>query len=111
PPPTYLHCSLGSVGQGSLVTEDQREVCRLSPRGDVAGRLNPYPARYRPAFACSLLLYPLPRRLLLRVAFPASSCRGDNGLTTFRRCHGVGEVAPLRRGCVSCAGGVRSPRT
>src|SRR5438874_9195487 len=67
-----------SVGRGSLVTEDQREVCRLSPRGDVAGWLNPYPAHYRPAFACSLLLYPPPHRLPLRVAFPCSrGCRGE----------------------------------
>src|SRR5205807_7028197 len=38
--------------------------------GDVAGQLNPYPAHYRPAFACSLLLYPPPHRLALRLAFP-----------------------------------------
>src|SRR5438067_1554813 len=54
----------------SPVRPHQREVCRLSPRGDVAGRLNPYPAHYRPAFACSLLLYPPPHRLTLRFAFP-----------------------------------------
>src|SRR5207247_2659222 len=66
-----------SVGRGSLVTEDQREVCRLSPRGDVAGWLNPYPARYRPAFACSLLLYPPPHRLALRLAFPAGRPAGE----------------------------------
>ena len=71
-------------------------------------RLNPYPADYRPAFACSLILYPPPRGLLLRVAFP---CGEDDGLTTFRRCTGVGKVAALRRWCVICAGGVRSPRT
>src|SRR5271166_2500028 len=59
-----------SVGQGSLVTKDQREVGRLSPGDDVAGWLNPYPAHYRPAFACSLLPYPPSHRLLLRVAFP-----------------------------------------
>src|SRR5207247_6601811 len=58
-----------SVSQGSLVTEDQREVGRLSPRGDVAAWLNPYPAHYRPAFACSLLLYPPSLRLPLRFAF------------------------------------------
>jgi hypothetical protein len=51
------------------VTEDQREVCRLSPWGDVAAGLNPYPARYRPAFACSLLLYPPPLGLALQLAF------------------------------------------
>jgi hypothetical protein len=30
---------------------------------------NPYPLHYRAAFACSLLLYPPPHRLLLRAAF------------------------------------------
>src|SRR5947209_18361764 len=65
-----------SVGQGSLVTEDQREVSRLSPRGDVAGRRNPYLTDYRPAFACSLLPYPPSRRLLLRVAFPEGETTG-----------------------------------
>src|SRR5215510_12801039 len=59
-----------SVGQGSLVTEDQREVSRLSPWGDVARWRNPYLAHYRPAFACSLLPYPPSHQLLLRVAFP-----------------------------------------
>src|SRR5437868_15437976 len=69
-----------SVGQGSLVTEDQREVGRLSPWDDVAGWRNPYPLPYRAAFAYSLLLYPLSLRLLLRVAFPCG--RGQNGETT-----------------------------
>src|SRR2546423_8070207 len=70
-----------SVGQGSLVTEDQREVCRLSPRGDVVRRLNPYPAHYRPAFACSLLPYPPPFRFTLRLTFRCR-CRhrGTTGL-------------------------------
>jgi hypothetical protein len=38
--------------------------------GDVASRLNPCPARYRPAFACSRILYPQPHRRALRRAFP-----------------------------------------
>src|SRR5580698_5113820 len=98
-----------SVGQGSLVTEDQREVCRLSPWGDVAGKRNPYPTDYRSAFALSLVLYPLPRRLALRFAFPDRlSGWGDNGLTTFRRCTRVGKVAFVRRWHSICAGGVRS---
>src|SRR5215467_11649285 len=59
-----------SVGQGSLVTEDQREVCRLSPWDHVARRLNPYPLHYRAAFACSLLLYPPPHQPLLRGSVP-----------------------------------------
>ena len=53
------------------VRQHQREVCRLSPWGDLAARRNPYPAHYRPAFACSLLLYPPPFRRALRRAFPA----------------------------------------
>src|SRR5260370_1474614 len=65
-----------SVGQGSLVTEDQREVSRLSPRGDVARRLNPCPLDYRAAFACSLLPYPPPHRLALRLAFPDGEATG-----------------------------------
>ena len=31
--------------------------------------LNPYPTDYRPAFACSLLLYPLPCQVVLRLPF------------------------------------------
>src|SRR6516165_4261234 len=87
---------LESVSRGSLVMKDQREVCRLSPRGDVAVRLNLYPLHYTTAFACSLIPYPPPRELPLRVAFPSQplrACRanwGDDGLTTFRRSHGVG---------------------
>src|SRR6266568_869157 len=68
---------------------DQREVCPLSRQGDVALRLNPYPTHYRPAFASSLLLYLLPHRLTLQIAFPHPHWtwgRGDNRLTTFRRC-------------------------
>ena len=52
------------------MTEDQREVSPLSRGVMLPWRLNPYPPDYRPAFACSLILYPLPRRLALRVAFP-----------------------------------------
>ena len=72
------------------MTEDQREVCRLSPWDDVAGWRNPYPLHYRAAFAYSLLLYPLSLRLLLRVAFQHAIRWGDDGLTTFRHCHRVG---------------------
>jgi hypothetical protein len=43
------------------------------------GRLNPYPTHYRLAFAFSLLPYPPPRELLLRVAF-----LGDNELSSRR---------------------------
>jgi hypothetical protein len=73
--------------------KDQREVRRLSPWGDVALRLNPYPAHYRLAFACSLIPYPPSRRLLASLAsrFPDRLPGwGVDGLTTFRRSHSVG---------------------
>src|SRR5262245_50119014 len=38
--------------------------------GDVAYPRNPYPVRYRPAFACSILPYPHARRPTLQCAFP-----------------------------------------
>src|SRR5262249_22471444 len=46
------------------------------PWGDVAWPLNPCPADYRPAFASSLPLYPQPRRLTLRLAFPRGRATG-----------------------------------
>src|SRR5438105_3026554 len=52
---------------------------RLSPWGDVAGGLNPYPIHYRPAFACSLVLYPPSLQLALRFAF---RCGGPHWETT-----------------------------
>src|SRR6266404_3435630 len=39
-------------------------------------RRNPYPAHYRPAFACSLLLYPPSHQHLLRAAFPSGETTG-----------------------------------
>src|SRR5271157_2188677 len=95
-------CLPVSVGQGSLVTEDQREVCPLSGRVISPGGSKPLSARlYGPAFAFSLLLYPPPYRLLLRVAFP---CGEDDGLTTFRRCAQVGR-SQLSAGGASSASG------
>ena len=41
--------------------------------------MNPYPVRYRPAFACSDILYPLAHRPTLTGGFPAS-LRGQSGL-------------------------------
>ncbi len=76
-PPTFLLRFLKAVCQTLHVDQHPREVCRLSPWDDVALRLNPYPARYRPAFACSLIPYPPSRGQLLRVAFP---CREKTGL-------------------------------
>src|SRR5262249_5612199 len=84
PPPTYLLVSPGSVGQDSLVTADPREVCRLSPRGDIARGLNLYPAHYRPAFACSLPPSPPSRGLALRLAVRGRQRpRGATGLPRF----------------------------
>ena len=45
-------------------------------RDPVAWRLNPYPPRYRAAFASSILLYPQPLRLTLRFAFPCGETTG-----------------------------------
>jgi hypothetical protein len=39
-------------------------------------RLNPYPARYSPAFAFSLIPYPQPHELILRLAFPERRATG-----------------------------------
>src|SRR3954464_9221175 len=75
-------CLPESVGRGSLVTEDHREVGPLS-RGVMSRRpLNPCPARYRPAVASSRLLYPLPRQVALRLPSPVPGwgARGATGL-------------------------------
>src|SRR5437588_12708628 len=64
-------CLPGSVGRGSLVTEDPREVSPLSRRGDVVrGGLTLYPTDYRSALASSLIPSPLPHQPPLQVAFP-----------------------------------------
>ena len=76
---------------GSLVTPDQREVCPLSRQGDVALRLNPYPSHYSTAFAFSLLLYLLPRRLALRFAFPRPIGYGEGETTGLPRSADVPE--------------------
>jgi len=67
--------SRASTPEGSLLPCGQ---------GDVAVWLNPYPADYRLAFACSLLLYPLPCQVILRLPLLSVGQQG-NGLTTFRR--------------------------
>src|SRR5260370_42478161 len=80
-----------SVGQDSLVTKDQREVCRLSPWGDVAAEAQPLSAPLQDGLR--MLPPPLPAAPSASLAsrFPSSlPCRGDDGLTTFRRCHRVG---------------------
>jgi len=43
--------------------------------GNVARKLNPYPADYRSAFASSLLLYPLPCQVTLRFPLLAGASR------------------------------------
>src|ERR1700738_2238026 len=80
-----------SVGQDSLVTKDQREVCRLSPWGDVAAKAQPLSAPLQSGFR--LLPPPLPAgsSAPLAVCFPGPlPVQGDDGLTTFRRCHSAG---------------------
>jgi hypothetical protein len=77
--PADISALLPQVGLLTVhVRQHQREVCRLSPWDDVALRLNPYPAHYRPAFACSLLLYPQSHRRFLRAAFLS-----DKGLSVW----------------------------
>jgi hypothetical protein len=68
----------------SPVRPHQGEVCSLSGGVMLPYRLNPYPAHYRPAFACSPFLYPLPCQVILRLPLLSGSQQG-NGLTTFRR--------------------------
>jgi len=41
-----------------------------------AGPYGPYPVHYRPAFACSLVLYPQPHRRTLRSAYPQGRVTG-----------------------------------
>src|SRR5437870_6928437 len=84
-------CLPESVGQDSLVTKDQREVCRLSPWGDLAAEAQPLSAPLQNGIR--LLPPPLPAapKAPLAVRFPGlSPVQGDDGLTTFRRCHSVG---------------------
>jgi hypothetical protein len=62
------------------------EVSPLS-RKVMSPKLNLYPLDYRAASAFSILLYPQPRMLALRFAFPQarrSRERENYGLTTFR---------------------------
>lgn len=68
-PPTCLRRPLRRFTDGSRSPAPEGSL-RPCGRGDVARWLNPYPADYWPAFACSLLLYPLPRRLALRLPYP-----------------------------------------
>jgi hypothetical protein len=86
-----------SVGHGSLVTEDHREVGPLSRGVMSPGGSTPVrPATGRP-FACSRILYPPRRQVASRLPFRGHQPPGRDGLTTFRRCNrreGVGGVSP-----------------
>jgi hypothetical protein len=64
------------------------EVCPLSR--EVCCYL--YPFHYRIAFAFSILLYPLPLRLLLRVAFPEGEQRAYH--VPHRYQNGLGLIYP-----------------
>ncbi len=77
-------CSASSNGLPcSFVLKDQMEVCPLS-RGMMLPERNSYPGHCSRAFACSIFLYPQPRQLSLRLAFPVT--KEGYGLTTFRVC-------------------------
>jgi len=74
-PPTYLLCPLRRLADGSRppTPEGSLPACAWA---HVACGLNPYPAHYRSAFACSLVLYPLPHRLALRPPYPEGKATG-----------------------------------
>ena len=109
--PADISASLPQVGLLTVhVGQHQREVCRLSrgvmsqPLSDplqIGLRLLPPPL---PAASSASLASCFPVRQLLVLP-------GDYGLTTFRRCTRVVEVASLRRRLAICAGGVRRLRT
>ena len=72
----HLHCFFSWLCKLSRDGRPKGSLRAFAP-GDVASRLNPYPPRYRAAFACSLLLYPHRRRRALRLFYPGG---GDTGL-------------------------------
>ena len=68
-------CFASLVGlSSSLVMRDPVEVCPLS-RGVMLLMRNPYPGDYSPAFAFSTVLYPQPRRRILRLPTRAGGLR------------------------------------
>ena len=117
-------CLPESVGRGSLVTEDPREVSPLSrrggrppPKGRPAAPSRPTPPRggltlspthYRSAFASSLIPSPLPHQPPLRSAFPRGEATGllRSPLRSLR-----GKVVPLGRWCAIRARGRCNPWT
>ena len=76
------------------VRQHLREVSPVS-RGVILPGLNPYPPHDRAAFACSLLLYPQPHRLALRLAFPGGRTTGLPRST---------KVTERGRSCLSAGG-------
>ena len=73
-PRHHLHHCLRRLADASRPPTPQGSLHAFA-WGDVATRLNPYPARYRPALAFSLISYPQPHRLVLRLAFPKGGLR------------------------------------
>jgi hypothetical protein len=72
----HLLCFFGRLVKLSRDGRPEGSLPAFAP-GDVARRLNPYPPRYRAAFACSLFLYPHRRRRALQPSYPE---RSDTGL-------------------------------
>jgi hypothetical protein len=79
----FLRCFRAETPEGSLPACAEDHVASL---------LNPYPPQDKAAFACSILLYPQPYRLALRLTFPEGrttglprsvsvSARGRSGLS------------------------------
>jgi hypothetical protein len=75
------------------------EVCPLARGMMLPYERNPYPGDYGPAFACSIVLYPLARHVNLAAALPF---REANGLTVFRFCHQQWVRPALSTGGVGC---------
>jgi len=73
------------------------EVCPLS-RGVMSTqpgpRLNSYPPHYRTTFAFSIIPYPQPHRLTLRLAFPVSGEVTSLSRSTYIPSDGLGAVYP-----------------
>jgi hypothetical protein len=76
-PPTFLHCFLKSVCPPFTYANTRGKSAGFR-RGVMSSlKRNAYPTHYRPAFACSLLLYPPPQGLALRFAFPVGCLAGE----------------------------------
>jgi hypothetical protein len=90
-PLTFLLCFLKSVCSPFTYANTRGKSAGFR-RGVCCWRRNPYPTHYRPAFACSLLLYPPPHQRLLRE--PPS-------LTGRRRAYHVPPLSPCGLGRAS----------